>query len=75
MIRVFDILSEEIDIEFVEFFHNTIAEIGKDSYDCYARNSGNDFLLIHFLSTSSRYFLELFHHKDLLDSYLLHLVR
>jgi hypothetical protein len=47
MIRVFDILSEEIDIKFVEFLDKAIAKVGKDSYDCYTSNARNYPLLIH----------------------------
>ena len=47
MIYVVDILSEKIDLELIEFLHDAITEVGKNSYDYYSCNSSDDLFIVH----------------------------
>lgn len=75
MIDVVEVFPDIIVDHTTEFFHDAIAEVGKDPYHGHARCSDDERLLIHWLAASSGCFQVKSHRKDRSRSCLRNLAR
>lgn len=75
MVDIVEIFPDIIIDEVIEFFENTVAEVGKNPYHGHTGCSDDERLLIHWHAASSGYFQEKSHRTDPSHSCLRNQVR